>query len=1175
MVYRKPFGFLLLFMLGAIVLLQGCARPDPSSPEVMESISEARNLGLAYLEENRLDEAEEEFLKVIDLQPDDASSYANLGVVSLRRYDLDQAESYLRRAYELAPEDPSISLSLTDVLEQSEQIDLARSVIESALEKNPDHVPSLYKRAQLYRDDDALRENYIAYLEAVIAIASANVVPRFQLIESLSASNRLDEAIQQLSLLRQQLPELPREAFPHFDDAVKQLEQKEADEAYRSARIFHNVMKVTPYYQTSLRLLGLRTDASMGTPVISEPIGLTQAGGLGAEGSANILERINFVDATANAGIDALIPPGHVIWGSILLDFDSDGETDLLIALQNPQDGNHKLLLFQNRFGRFSDVTDSAGITNPDSRTRALLSVDYDNDTLLDLLILNEENHQFFRNNGDGTFNDVSRQAGIITSNVLSATFADLDHDGDLDLFIGREDAPDQLYQNNADGTFSDISDTSELATESHSTYDVDFGDFDDDGDLDLLLSTDRGVLIYSNDRQGSFTPQSPLHTAQDTLSRFKSAIGDYNNDGFLDVFTTNGNTNHFLLNQGDFQFQPDETRTIEDETMLPNDVLFLDFDNDGYLDLLLAGSRLLLYHNDGAGQFADVTADFFTELDPSPKGLPLEIAFTDYNVDRDLDIFVHREEGMQLLRNDGGQLNRMLSIQPRGLVSNNSKNNYHSIGAKIELRAGDLYQTRVVTEPVTYFGLGNRIKADVIRIVFTNGVPQNIFRPGTEQDIIEQQILKGSCPFLYTWNGTSYSFATDLLWRSALGMPLGIMGNGTMAYAPADPAEDYIMIPDGALVPHENTYRIKITDELWETPFIDEVKLLVVDHPVQEDILIDEKFGPPPSGMVDIYRVHEKIPARAFLPGGHDISDRLSEEDDLFAGPIHYTRYQGMMHPYAFILNPSEEIDPEHAVLYLKGWIFPTDASINVALSQSDEYEVYAPRLQVRDAEGNWKTVIPNIGFPMGKNKVVRVDLSGTFLSADQSVRIESNMQIYWNSAFFVEETSAPSIRTSLLSPIDADLQFRGFSKMYRNTPFGPHLFDHDEVSTEPRWLDLEGMYTRYGDVAELLQETNDQYVIMNAGDALSIRFNAEEAHPLEEGWKRRFILYTNGWLKDGDLNIASGQTVAPLPHRGMTSYPYEETESYPMTEANRAFLEQYVTREVTRDSFREWMKP
>ena len=1163
----RPYCALLLLLVN--IFLASCSKPNLDDPEVQAAISEAQNLGLAFLEENQLQEAEAEFKKLIDLSPDSPDGYANLGIVYLREGSYGLAEEYLLAGLERAPNDPDIPINLAAVYEQTERLDEARAFMESALQRNPEHVQTLFTRAQLYKDDLSLVSSYADYLKTVVQYAPANIVPRFYLIESLAQADAFEEALQQLMDLQQQLPEIPREALPHFDMAVSSLDANMGVDAFRAVRIFHNLMKVTPYYQTSLRLLGLRTDAAIGTPIISEPAGLTQTAFSQGDDSPDIIDQLQLTNATDNSGLQTLAAELQgELTASVLLDVDGDKETDLFVTAWDPLQEKSTFYLFRNQFGRFSDIASSAGISGSTSRPLIALAADFDNDTFLDLFVINEGPDQVFRNQGDGTFEEISEKTGIDAPSAQTALFADMDHDGDLDLFVGRK-GTNLLYRNNLDGTFTEIAEDAGLAgTPSNDVRDVDFGDIDDDGDLDLLLSTAEGIQLFTNRRQGLFERIEDAFP-QNTGPISASAVGDYDNDGFLDLYSATPQGSFVYANEGNNQFSPGPALNIT-ETLAVSDAFFFDVDNDGYLDLFLAGDSPKIFHNDRNSGLTDVSPLIFPEL----PGSTIMAGFTDYNLDRDLDLLLLSNTQVQLFRNDGGQANRMISIQTRGLVNNNSKNNYYSIGAKVELRAGDLYQTRVVTEPVTYFGLGKRVKADVIRIVFTNGVPQNIFRPGTDQDIIEQQILKGSCPFLYTWNGTGYTFATDLLWRSALGMPLGIMAEGATAYAPATLAEDYIKIPDGMLQAKDGAYHIKITGELWETPYIDEVKLITVDVPDSLDIRINETFGPPPPDL-PLHIVSRRILPYAKTDTGEDIESLLAFADQNFVDPPRTSRFQGLTQLHGFTLTPSQRIDPNNVVLYLKGWIFPTDASINVAMSQSDTYRVVPPQLQVRNSAGDWETVIPNMGFPMGKNKTVRVDLSGKFLSNDRSVRIVTNMQLYWDQAFFAEETTAESLRRSTLNPQSADLHYRGFSRMYRTSPFGPHLFDHDDVSTEPRWMDLEGLYTRYGDVSPLLQQTNDQYVIMNAGDAMEISFDSTQAPALPKGWKRHFILYTNGWLKDGDLNTAQGQTVEPLPFVGMSQYPYASNENYPLTQGNRAYLRTYNTREVTNQPFRDWLKP
>ena len=123
---------------------------------------------------------------------------------------------------------------------------------------------------------------------------------------------------------------------------------------------------------------------------------------------------------------------------------------------------------------------------------------------------------------------------------------------------------------------------------------------------------------------------------------------------------------------------------------------------------------------------------------------------------------FVNHHGQIQLLRNDGGNINNFLKIRLTGLRTGSSKNNYFGIGSRVEVRAGYLYQVRYVDSPIISFGLGSQPVADVVRVLWSNGVPQNRFKPQSNQTIVETQILKGSCPYLFGWNGSKYEFITD-----------------------------------------------------------------------------------------------------------------------------------------------------------------------------------------------------------------------------------------------------------------------------------------------------------------------------------------------------------------------------------------------------------------------------
>jgi hypothetical protein len=177
--------------------------------------------------------------------------------------------------------------------------------------------------------------------------------------------------------------------------------------------------------------------------------------------------------------------------------------------------------------------------------------------------------------------------------------------------------------------------------------------------------------------------------------------------------------------------------------------------------------------------------------------------------------------------------------------------------------------------------------------------------------------------------------------------------------------------------------------------------------------------------------------------------------------------------------------------------------------------------------------------------------------------------MQIYWDQAFVARVLPSSPVKITSLAPVSADLHFRGFSRMYRKGGrYGPYWFEYGDVSKESPWRPIEGAFTRFGDVRTLLGEPDDMYVIMGPGDEATIEFDASSAGSLPPGWKRDFLLYTDGWIKDSDLNTAFGTTVEPLPYHGARSYPFSADDAYPTSAAHQRYLREYNTRVVRRES-------
>jgi tetratricopeptide (TPR) repeat protein len=1184
------YQILLLFF--AVLLLTQCqnrrserrekpsAGQEKSDQQVQaEKIYTARTMGLAYLEEGSLEKAEEAFLELIELAPKEAIGYGNLGLVYLRMGRYEEAEKQLHKALELDPRDQDIRLNLAKVYEYSNESDKSIKELEKSVEIDPGHVQTLYTLAESYggSSDKYSMQQWEKYMKKTVKATPVNIVPRLHLIEVLLRNGKDDEALEQLEELERIFPEFPDGAVSYYRAAMESLNASDTEGAFTNVLIFHNTLKLTNQYHSGIAELKGPTGFAVGTPVFS----FSESASIFLSEGTTILEAIRFNDVTEAAGLELAqsgMPHGyqtHLALG----DMDHDGDQDLYLGTWMENESRYRHFLFQSDMGRFRDISGEAGLKHNGAETNALFA-DYDNDGWFDLFVIAEGSGKLYKSIKEGKYRDFTGKANLKRDGKgIRALFFDMDHEGDLDLFISSSGG-NSLLRNNGDGTFSPVAEKAGLEGPDTRSVDACFGDFDDDGDMDLfVVNQDAGNQLYFNQREGKFrnmTGESGLSGSEGSNA---VACGDYNNDGYLDLFIAGNQAGSYDLfkNMGNGSFKRDDSfseNMARLEHTHAKGLAFFDFDNDGFLDLLISGKStgpgkkgIHLLHNKGKGIFEDAS-----HLLPEDLMGGGQIGIADYNEDGDLDIFLAGlNGGVRLLRNDGGNTNHRLQVRLVGIKTGSGKNNHHGIGCKIEVRAGDLYQMKVVTEPVIHFGLAQRSRADVVRILWTNGTPQNIFSPGADQDLVEEQQLKGSCPFLYAWNGDQFDFVKDIMWHSALGMPLGIMG-GTTTYGSAEASKDYMMIPGEKLRPRNGKFMLQVTEELWETIYLDKAELIVLDHPDTIEVMVNEKFSPPPYPEHRVFLIPERIiPESAYDGKGRDILDLLSEMDDRYVANFVKTPYQGITGMREMILDPGPLENTGDLLLLLNGWIFPTDASINRAIGQSDKMVLVPPYLQVMSKGGEWKTVIDDLGFPAGKSKTVIADLGGKFFCDDYRVRIVTNMEIYWDQACFAHDIPEAPLEYTRLSPTAADHHYRGFSKMFRKGGrYGPHWFDYGTVTYGPRWRDLTGSYTRYGNVLELLGEADDMYIIANAGEETTIEFDEADLGELPAGWKRDFIIHTVGWVKDGDLNTAMGQTVEPLPFHGMNRYPYSGEEAYPWDRAHRRYHRKYNTREVSTSNFR-----
>ncbi len=750
---------------------------------------------------------------------------------------------------------------------------------------------------------------------------------------------------------------------------------------------------------------------------------------------------------------------------------------------------------------------------------------------------------------------------------VHFAVAADLNLDGDLDLVFGTESGL-TMWSNRDRFQFQDVTPRTRFAEAGADVVAVFPIDWDRDVDLDLLVAKSDGTVgVFERLRHLNFR----WHNIEGIGATAASSLAAVELDG---------NVSWDLLIGAAHGVRAVTTRTtiagrvnvIHSAVALevPADRIdYWDFDNDGANDLLAWNrDQFTIARGTGNGAFQPQAA-----LAPDVSAtLPIVACVPgDLDADGDVDLLVAGRSGVRLWSNAGGNANGWLEITLASMVYHEKENtqtrrvNHYGVGSGLELKSGARYQAQSVRGQVTHFGLGGMPRADVVRVNFTNGFPQNIMQPEQRQHVFEVETPKGSCPFLYTWNGERFVFVTDLCWAAPLGL-LSAQGG----FVPSRNWE-YLLIPGESLRPKDERYVLQMTCELWEADYLDQMELIAVDHPDDVEVYTNEKVGPPEISAFQIHTARRRgRPLSAINQAGRDLLPQLIARDGNFARPFERRRMQGYTDDSTLELDLGPLANPARVKLFLTGWLFPTDTSINVALAENPFLPgPQPPSLSVPDANGVWQKVIPYMGFPGGKTKTIVVDLAGKFLCDDHRVRIDTSMEIYWDEIFCTSGEQPGEYTLTPLAPVAADLHFRGFSRRVPQPHHAPPNFDYDQIRTEPAWAPMGGSFTRYGDVTELVTSADDRMAILAGGDELTVEFNVP-AGELPPGWKRDFILHNVGWDKDADLNTVLGQTVEPLPFAAMSSYPYPASESYPDTPLHQEYLRDFQTRTIDDAPFR-----
>jgi Flp pilus assembly protein TadD len=1095
------------------VLATGCRSglPKQNSPSYTQFV-QAFYVGLAAMEVGNDFRAETELSRATRLAPGEPAGWTDWGILALRQRNFDPAKQRLDRAHSLAPRNSQIDADL-GVLE-STRGNSAEAIanLRRAIDLDPHNLRALYLMAiEVERQGGPNSEaEFQQLIEKLLTAQPNNLAALVELARV--AAKRGDTATLRSAVSRiasQSSAAWPPSVQQQLTELQKAAQASPATAAVRSV-FLRNVLMQVPSFRESLAMIKAQPGEE------AQPF-------------------VRFLRLPSPSSRPA--PPDTALrFTAQPLHSDPGVSWDWIGSVMLGDQGTPTVILANAKTVTLAggpSFSFPGGAHNTPPGPESVLPVDFNYDFKTDLVLAGAGGVRFMRQESPQKFTDVTAQtklpATVVDAGYTGAWAVDIEADGDLDIVLGAPSGAATVLRNNGDGTFSVIHPFGGVSGIRQFVW----ADLDGDGSPDASLIDGSGqARVFHNDRGGKFREI----TSTSRLGNIAAiTAADTRHSGGLDLLAVQSNGSITRLVDTDGAWTASQIAQIPNaNTALKDSVRLLtaDLDNNGAVDLVLThedatlpplvwlggddGAFILLDHITGPQRVFDAA-----DLDHSGH---LDLVALDANNQPVKDV------------SHGTRSYHWQVIRTRAVTAvGDQRINSFGIGGEIQIRSGLLLQAQAITSPEEHFGLGQWTSTDVARILWPNGAVNAEFQIRADQEALAQQRLKGSCPFLFAWDGHRMKFVKDTVpWGSAIGLRINGLGPARIAAT-----QEWYKIPRADLAPSNGAYNLSITGELWETYYYDWLQLMTVDHPQGTEVFTDERFVVPP---VKLAVTATDIPhpiANAIDDHGNDVTGVLRSLDGRYLDTFGRGQYQGITRDHYVEIDLGNDV-PVSGPLYLiaRGWLHPSDSSINVAMSQNHDQQPRPLSLEVPDGRGGWTVARPNLGFPAGRNKICLIDLTGIFRPGiERKLRLRTNLEIYWDQIQWARGLPETPLKITHIDPSVADLRYRGYSTIHQVNASSPEIPDYNHVaSTTQIWRDLQGYYTRFGDVRPLLNRIDDRYVIMNAGDEIRLRFQAPPPPP--PGWVRDYVLAGDGWIKDGDYNSTFSATVQPLPYHAKSWY-------------------------------------